>query len=167
VSGLARLLIGRSELGVALLLAVVGAVVAWDAAGLHAPYSRSDPVGPKVVPYLVAVLLVGCAVLLVRDVLRGGRGANEDGEDVDLSHPSDWRTVVPLVAIFAANIVLIDRLGWVISGALLFWGSAWVLGSRHYLRDGLVAVALSVSTFYGFYVGLGIHLPPGLLEGVL
>ncbi len=41
------------------------------------------------------------------------------------------------------------------------------LGSRHYVRDALIAVALSVLTFYGFYLGLGIYLPAGILEGVL
>lgn len=141
--------------------------MAWDASQLSAPYSQSDPVGPKAVPYLVAALLLGCAVLLAANVLRGGHGEAEGGEDVDLGHPSDWRTVAPLVAVFALNIVLIDRVGWVISGTLLFWGSAWALGSRHYLRDGVVAVVLSLLTFYGFYLGLGIPLPAGLLEGVL
>ena len=72
----------------------------------------------------------------------------------------------PLVAVFLANILLIDRLGWVISGAIL------VLGQRVGARvgttcDALVAVALSVLTFYGFYLGLGIYLPAGILEGVL
>ena len=58
-------------------------------------------------------------------------------------------------------------LGWVISGTLLFWGSVLALGSRHYVRDGLISVAMSLVTFYGFYLGLGIHLPAGLLKGVL
>ena len=115
----------------------------------------------------MAALLLSCAVWLAVDVLRGGRGEAEGGEDVDLDHPTEWRTVVPLVAVFLANILLIDRLGWVISGAILFWGSVWALGSRHYVRDALVAVALSVLTFYGFYLGLGIYLPAGILEGVL
>ena len=55
----------------------------------------------------------------------------------------------------------------VISGTLLFWGSVLALGSRHYIRDGLISVALSLLTFYGFYLGLGIALPAGLLEGIL
>ncbi|GAA1651023.1 tripartite tricarboxylate transporter TctB family protein [Georgenia ruanii] len=159
---------GRSELGVAALLGAVGALVLLDALGLHAPYSQADPIGPRVVPYLVAALLFGtAAVVLTIDVLRGGRGEVEGGEDVDLSQPTDWRTVVPLVAVFAANIVLIDTLGWVISGALLFFGSVMALGSRHYVRDALVSLVLALGTFYGFYLGLGIHLPAGLLEGVL
>ena len=158
---------GRSELCFVALLGAVGGLVLWDATQLSAPYSQSDPVGPRTVPYLVAALLLSCAVWLAVDVLRGGRGEAEGGEDVDLDHPTEWRTVVPLVAVFLANILLIDRLGWVISGAILFWGSVWALGSRHYVRDALVAVALSVLTFYGLYLGLGIYLPAGILEGVL
>jgi putative tricarboxylic transport membrane protein len=158
---------GRSELGVALLLGVIGAVVLWDAAQLHAPYSQSDPVGPRTMPFIVAGLLLVSGAILAVNVLRGGHGEAEGGEDVDLTHPSDWRTIAPLVAAFVANILLIDRVGWVISGTVLFWGSVWALGSRRYVRDGLISLALSLVTFYGFYVGLGISLPAGLLEGVL
>lgn len=158
---------GRSELGVAFLLGAAGAVVLWDALGLVTPYSKSDPVGPKTVPYIVAGLLIVCAVMLAVNVLRGGHGEAEAGEDVDLGHPADWRTVLPLAGAFVANIVLIDWAGWVISGTVLFWGSVWALGSRHYVRDGLISAALSLLTFYGFYLGLGIALPAGLLEGIL
>ena len=160
-------LTGRSELGVALLLGVVGVVVLVDAAGIHAPYSQSDPVGPRTVPFVVAGLLLVCAAALAVNVLRGGHGEAEEGEDVDLTAPTEWRVVLPLVAAFVANVLLIDVLGWVISGALLFWGSSWALGSRHPVRDAVISLALSLATFYGFYLGLGIQLPAGLLEGVL
>ena len=157
----------RSELGVAAFLAALGVLVLVDTAGIQAPYSQSDPVGPKTVPFIVAGLLLVCAVMLAVDVLRGGRGEAEGGEDVDLGHPTDWRTVVPLIAVFVANIALVDTLGWVISGTLLFLGSLVALGSRHYLRDLVISVALAVGSFYGFYLGLGIPLPAGVLEGVL
>ena len=160
-------LAGRSELGVALLLGVVGVVVLVDAAGIHAPYSQADPVGPRTVPFLVAALLLVCAVGLAVNVLRGGHGEAEEGEDVDLTAPTEWRVVLPLVGTFVANVLLIDVLGWVISGALLFWGSSWALGSRHPVRDALISLALSLATFYGFYLGLGVLLPAGVLEGVL
>lgn len=167
MSSLTLRLQGRSELGFAALLGAVGAVVLWDAARLSAPYSQSDPVGPRTMPLLVGALLLLCAAWLVVDVLRGGHGEAEGGEDVDLTHPTEWRTVVPLVAVFLANTLLVDLLGWVLSGTLLFWGSVWALGSRHYVRDALVSLVLSLLTFYGFFVGLGIALPSGLLEGVL
>jgi putative tricarboxylic transport membrane protein len=158
---------GRSELGVALLLGAAGALVIADAARIVTPYSQSDPVGPKTLPFIVGGLLLVCAVLLAVNVLRGGQGEAEGGEDVDLTHPADWKTVLPLVGAFIASILLIDWAGWVISGTVLFWGSVWALGGRNYLRDGLISVALSLLTFYGFYLGLGINLPAGLLEGIL
>jgi putative tricarboxylic transport membrane protein len=158
---------GRSELGVAALLGAAGALVLLDAARLVVPYSQSDPVGPKTLPIVVGALLLICAVMLAVNVVRGGRGEAEAGEDVDLTHPADWKTVLPLAGAFIANILLIDWAGWVISGTVLFWGSVWALGSRHYVRDGLISLALALLTFYGFYLGLGIALPAGLLEGIL
>jgi len=167
VTSIAQRLRGRSELGMAALLGVVGGVVLWDATRLHRTYAKADVVGPRTLPFLVGGLLLVCAVLLAVDVLRGGHGEAEGGEDIDLTHPTEWRVVVPLLAVFLANVLLIDRLGWVLSGTLLFWGTAWALGSRSYVRDALVSVAISLVTFYAFYSGLGIHLPAGLLDGVL
>ena len=167
MTSLSSRLKGRSELGIAALLGAAGALVLIDAARLVTPYSQSDPVGPKTVPIIVGALLLVSAVLLAVNVLRGGHGEAEAGEDVDLTHPSDWKTVIPLAGAFIANILLIDWAGWVISGTVLFWGSVWALGSRHYVRDGLISLALSLLTFYGFYLGLGIGLPAGLLEGIL
>jgi putative tricarboxylic transport membrane protein len=167
VTSLSSRLKGRSELGVAALLGAAGALVLLDAARLVVPYSQSDPVGPKTLPIVVGALLLICAVMLAVNVVRGGRGEAEAGEDVDLTHPADWKTVLPLAGAFIANILLIDWAGWVISGTVLFWGSVWALGSRHYVRDGLISLALALLTFYGFYLGLGIALPAGLLEGIL
>jgi putative tricarboxylic transport membrane protein len=164
---LASRLKGRAELGVALLLGAAGALVIWDAARIATPYSQSDPVGPKTLPFIVGAMLLVCAVLLAVNVLRGGQGEAEGGEDVDLTHPADWKTVLPLAGAFILNILLIDWAGWVISGTVLFWGSVLALGSRHYIRDGIISLALALLTFYGFYLGLGIALPAGLLEGIL
>lgn len=158
---------GRSELGVAVLLLVLGGLVLWDASHIATGVAQTGPVGPRAVPYLVGGLLLICAVALTIDVLRGGRGEAEGGEDVDLSHPSDWRTVLLLVGAFLANVALIDLVGWWFSGALLFWGCAYALGSRRYIRDAALAFAMSFGTYYAFAVGLGIFLPAGVLQGIL
>jgi putative tricarboxylic transport membrane protein len=158
---------GRSELGVAVLLLVLGGVVLWDASRINSGVAQLGAVGPAAVPILVGVLLLVCAVALAVDVLRGGHGEAEGGEDVDLSAPSDWRTLLLLVAAFLANVVLMNPVGWWFSGAVLFWGSAYALGSRHYVRDAVLAFALSFLTYYVFAVGLGIFLPAGVLQGIL
>lgn len=157
---------GRSEYAVALLLFALGTWAIVDALSLSDLASRG-PVGARTVPIAVGVLLVGLSVLLALDVARGGRGQAEGGEDVDLTRGSDWRTVTILVGAFTANALLIERAGWPISGAILFFGTTFALGSRHYVRDVLVSLALSVSSWYLFYLGLGIKLPAGLLAGII
>jgi putative tricarboxylic transport membrane protein len=100
-------------------------------------------------------------------VLRGGRGEAEGGEDVDLAAPGDWRTVLLLAGVFLGNAVLIEPLGFPASGALLFWGSAYALGSRSLDRDPLIAAVLSLLTYAVFNTLLGIPLPGGPLMEVL
>ncbi|HVI38736.1 MAG TPA: tripartite tricarboxylate transporter TctB family protein, partial [Gaiellales bacterium] len=94
-------------------------------------------------------------------------GEAEEGEDVDVTSSVDWRTVLTLIAAFVVNLALIEPLGWVISGAILFWGSAYALGSRHHVRNLIIAATLSLTTFYAFAIGLGVNLPAGVLQGIL
>ncbi|MDK1341975.1 tripartite tricarboxylate transporter TctB family protein [Streptomyces sp. 378] len=157
----------RAQYGVCAFLALLGAAVIVDALGIPHVTSGIDPVGPRAVPLILGGLLILLAVLYAVDVARGGRGEPEAGEDVDLSQGSDWRTVLLLIGVFLANALLIERLGWVISGALLFWGTAFALGNRHYIRNLLIAVTLSLTTFYAFAIGLGVNLPAGVLQGIL
>ncbi|MET8911788.1 tripartite tricarboxylate transporter TctB family protein [Micromonospora sp. NPDC004551] len=158
----------RAQYGVCAFLALVGGLVIFDATTrIGSAINTADPIGPKPVPILLGVLLLVIAVIYGVDVARGGAGEPEAGEDVDLSLPVDWRTVLLLIGAFLVNAVLIDRLGWVISGTILFWGSAYALGNRHYVRNLLIAVALSLITFYTFAIGLGVDLPAGVLQGIL
>ncbi|MER6617422.1 tripartite tricarboxylate transporter TctB family protein [Streptomyces xantholiticus] len=157
----------HSELGVGLLLLVIGVLVLSDALTMDVDIAQRGPVGPRTVPVAVGIGLLVVAVLLAIDVLRGGRGESEGGEDIDLSEPSDWRTVLLLAGVFLAGAVLIGPLGFPISGALLFWGSAYALGSRRIDRDPLIAAVLSLVTFYVFNNLLGVPLPGGPLMGVL
>lgn len=156
----------RSELGICALLVVLGVLVLTDALRIPADFAQRGPVGPKAVPILVGSLLLVVAVLLARDVLRGGRGEAEGGEDVDLSAPADWRTVLLLCGAFLANAALIGLVGFPISGAILFWGAAYALGSRNLVRDPLIAAGLSILTFVIFNNLLGVPLPGGPLMEV-
>lgn len=157
----------RAQYGVCAFLALVGLLVIVDATGIAHSTNSTDPVGPRTVPMLLGVLLLVVALVYVVDVARGGRAEPEAGEDVDLTTPVDWRTVLLLIGAFVVNAVLIEPLGWVISGTLLFWGTAFALGNRHYVRNLAIAVSLSLITFYAFAIGLGVNLPAGVLQGIL
>ncbi|GLY48557.1 tripartite tricarboxylate transporter TctB family protein [Lentzea sp. NBRC 102530] len=156
----------HSELGICVLLVVLGVLVLTDAVQIPTDFAQRGPVGPKAVPILVGSLLLVVAALLARDVLRGGKGEAEGGEDVDLSAPADWKTVLLLCGAFLANAALIGVVGFPISGAILFWGSAYALGSRNLVRDPLIAAGLSIFTFVMFNNLLGVPLPGGPLMEV-
>jgi len=157
----------RAQFGVCAALALLGVVVIVDATRIGAATSSNDPVGPRALPFVIGTALVLIALLYALDVARGGVGEAEAGEDIELGAPSDWRTVGLLAGAFALNAVLIEPLGWVISGALLFALSAYALGNRHHVRGLAIGVAMSLATFYAFAIGLGVTLPAGILQGIL
>jgi putative tricarboxylic transport membrane protein len=156
----------KAQYGLAALLAAIGAYVVYDATTL-APAFSDQPVQPSAFPYLVGGALIALSAVLAVATARGVVPHAEEGEDVDLTVKSDWRTVALLVAVFVLNIALIDVLGWAITGAFLFAGTARVLGNRRIFLNLAIGTVLSVGTWYGFYVGLGVPIPAGILDGVL
>jgi len=157
----------RAQYGLCAGLALLGGLLLFDASRIGHATTTNDVVGPRAVPIVLGVALILVAAVYARDIARGGHGEAEEGEDVDLRHPADWKTLGMLAAAFLLNAVLIDPLGWVISGTILFWGSAFALGNRHHIRGLAIAIALSLATFYAFAIGLGVNLPAGILKGIL
>ena len=154
-----------AQLGLAAALVVVGAYTFYDATTLRIGFG--DPVGPRVFPYVIGAVTVLLGLLLAVATMRGDVAEGEGGEDVDLRQPADWLTVLKLVGVLMVTVLTVSFLGWAISGAILFVGSAWSLGSRTLIRDVIVGLVLSVGSWYAFHEGLGVILPAGILDGVL
>jgi putative tricarboxylic transport membrane protein len=159
--------VDRAQFIVCAVLTLVGVFLIYDALSLAGGFAKVDPVGPKFFPLVIGSALLVTAVILGVAIARGSVGEADAGEDIDPDAPSDWRTVGLLVAMFVATIVLVEPLGWAITGALLFAGSATILGSKRYVLNIVLGVVLSVGSFYAFYSGLGIPLPAGILDGIL
>jgi putative tricarboxylic transport membrane protein len=157
--------VDRAQYGLAAVLAVVGVYTIVDARGLNVGFG--DPIGPRVFPYVIGSVMVLLAVLLAIATARGDVPEAEAGEDVDLTTRADWTTVGKLVGVMLLNLLLVNLLGWPITGTLLFAGCAWALGSRTLLRDVIVGAVLSVSSWYFFWVVLDVPLTPGILDGIL
>lgn len=155
----------RAQYGLALALALVGVYTVVDARGLNVGFG--DPIGPRLFPYVIGTGMVVLAVLLAIATARGDVPQAEEGEDVDLTTPASWVTVAQLVGIMVLNLLLVNVLGWAITGALLFAGAARVLGSQRLVIDLLAGAVLSVGSWYFFYSGLGVPLSPGVLDGIL
>ena len=157
--------VDRAQYGLAAVLAVVGAYTLIDARGLNVGFA--DPVGPRLFPYVIGAITVLLGLLLVLATFRGDVPQAEGGEDIDLRQPADWVTVLKLVGVLLFTVLTISFVGWALSGAVLFVGSAWALGSRTLVRDAIVGLVLSVSSWYFFHEVLGVILPAGILDGVL
>jgi putative tricarboxylic transport membrane protein len=155
------------EFFVTAFLAGLGALVLIEASEIAPDLANRGPVGPRAIPVAIGVSLLVLAVFHGIDVARGHHGEAEGGEDIDAHGAADWRTMAILVAGFVANILLIETLGWPLSGALLFYVVAFSLGARNPLRDIAIALALGFISFYIFSNLLGIPLPEGPLEAVL
>lgn len=158
---------GKSELLVAALLSVLGVVALIDAATLEENAASVGPLSSAVVPTVVGVMLLVVGGALVVDVLRGGRGEMEGGEDIDLDLPTAWVPFFAVGGFFLANAVLIESVGWPLTGTLLFFGSAVALGSRRYVLTLVVSAVIGFGSYLLFVYALGAYLPAGLLQGLM
>jgi putative tricarboxylic transport membrane protein len=157
---------GRAELGLAALVFALGVFFLVETAKIQAPQTATV-IGPRFFPTAVGVLLLVVGAWLTADVLRGGHGDPEAEEDIDVSKPTDWRTLGLVAGVFALHIALVERLGWPLAGAVLFFGVAYALGARRYLRDAAISLVLGFTVYFVFARLLGLTLPAGVLDGVI
>lgn len=152
---------GPARWVVPVLAAAVGALMLWGAFTIEAPANATRP-GPGFFPGMIgALLLAATAFLVVGNLRRRPQGT---------ANTLAWfeaRPVLIVVAALVVNTVLLEFLGWLLAGALLFWAVAFAFGARAYLRDAVVALSVSAAVQVGFSLGLGLSLPSGILGWVL
>ncbi|MFD5317768.1 tripartite tricarboxylate transporter TctB family protein [Streptomyces sp. NPDC127098] len=166
----------RTGLVLPLLMLLVGVVLAVGTVTMDVPDNVAWP-GPRLFPTVISIACFVFAVLMAVDVLRHPEpervaahtdeadGADEtDAEETRVR--SNRPAVLALVGTLVAFIVVLDPLGWLLSGSLLFWGVARALGSRRPLFDVFLSIAVSSIVQLAFSAGLGLNLPPGVLAGV-
>ena len=156
----------RGELGFAGLLLALGLFILVDTTTIEIPKAASN-VGPRFFPYAVGVLLTAAALVVVVNILRGDHASPEEGELVDPSLPMNLRRTAGMVGSVVAFAVLLNPLGYAPAAAISFFAIAATLGARHFVRLAAGSIVLSVLIYVAFTRGLGIYLPPGLLDGVL
>ncbi|GAA0919247.1 tripartite tricarboxylate transporter TctB family protein [Pseudonocardia zijingensis] len=153
-----------SEFVVVALLVGIAAVLVWDTVGSPDAVAPQGPVTTAAVPLIAATVLGLCGVGIAVDLLRGGQGVPDEGRP---GERTNWRGVLSVVAAVALCAAALEAVGWVVAGAVLFYLCLYAFGSRQPAKDLVVSVVLAIASFYLFYLGLGIPLPPGVLAGVL
>lgn len=75
-----------------------------------------------------------------------------------------WRAVWLIAAGIVVDLMFVERLGFILAAAGLFWMTARAFDRAHPLRDAGWAVALSVAAYFVFARLLELPLPAGVLE---
>jgi len=122
-----------------------------------------ERIGPAAYPWAIALSLVIIGAILVREAARGTAPAISAG-------PGSDRTALRPFGFVSLGLILdlllIERAGFVIASATLFFCTARALGARHWIVTAAIAVALSISVYFAFSSGLNLDLPAGpWLEG--
>jgi putative tricarboxylic transport membrane protein len=149
--------LGEGILGGFLL--AVGLFIAIEIAGMEVAASTAA-VGPKMFPFIVAGGLILIGLLVLREAAFG-HVPHEGGLEL-------WWPAVLLISVaLMAQLLLVERAGWIIAAAVLFALVARAFGSRRLLTDAVIGLALSGLTFVVFSYGLDLSLPAGLVGELL
>jgi putative tricarboxylic transport membrane protein len=131
---------------------VLGITVAAVATGFPGG-SAYDALGPRLLPYIVAVGLglTGLSIL----VGAFARVRRAEPEALDLA-PVLWIVGALIIPIF-----LIRTIGWIPVAALVFALGARAFGSRRVALNLAFGLAFGIVTFALFNYALGLNLPAG------
>lgn len=157
---------GRLGTRIAAVVVVLGAAVVLVDAIRIASSGGFGPQQPGFFPLIVGIGLVVFGVaFLVRATAAPDRALLEQAaEEHARTH---WRTLWAVIGALVVYAVLLEPLGYILATAVFFVVVARLAGSRHLLRDVVVAVLFSAAVYFGFTELLGVRLPAGLLEPVL
>jgi len=153
------------DLAAALFVVVLGGLALWQALAVPASPIYAQ-VGPKAVPFAVAGVLLLLGAGLVAEALRGG-GWSHRLEEVRDAPPANLRAFGLLLAGLLANLLLIGPFGFALAATVQYVLVAAAFGSRRFLRDAAVALALTLAAWFLFVEALGVNIGAGVLEGLV
>jgi putative tricarboxylic transport membrane protein len=156
-----------AELVLSLAVLSLGIAVAIGTAGLSGAggYAR---IGPNVAPAVIAGGLILLGLWLLYEAVFGGwRNAVPDSPEARGEHDFSPSAFIWVSIGLIAQMLLIHRAGFVLAQATLFTCVARGFGSRRYLRDFAIGLALGVAVFLFFVKFLNVNLPPGWLAPIM
>jgi putative tricarboxylic transport membrane protein len=110
-----------------------------------------------------AFVLTGLAVCVL-SALVAGRTSKRDSSLREFRPKMSAGSVWWIGLAVVINLVMAESLGFVTASAAMFWLTARAFDDRHPVRDGLFAVAMSVSAYLLFGRLLQLTLPAGPIE---
>lgn len=144
---------------------VLGGLIGWGATSIPSQAGYAG-VGPNFLPWVVALALVACGVLLILQA-RGSQGW-ADAEAPSGAECGDWRAMAWVVAGVVANASLLTTAGFILSCTLCFMLAVRGLrlsegkpagGARQLMVDFVTGLLIAAPAFWLFTKLLAINLP--------
>jgi putative tricarboxylic transport membrane protein len=153
-----------ADIGAALFVLLLGLVTVWQASVIPTSPLYAQ-VGPKAVPYVVGAALVVLGGLLTANAVRGGW--SHDIDELQDAPPTNWRSILFMLAGLAANIALIVPFGFTVAATVQFALVAAAFGSRAHLRNLGIAFVVALGAYVLFVKLLGVNIGAGVVEGLV
>ncbi len=142
---------------------LLGGLLAWGATGISSVAGYAG-VGPNFLPWVVALVLVLCGLLM----LWQARGEGWEADEPSGAAQGDWRALAWVAAGVAANAALLMTLGFILSCTLCFMMAVRGLrssegkphgGARGLMWDFVTGMLIAAPAYWLFTKGLAINLP--------
>jgi putative tricarboxylic transport membrane protein len=154
----------RADLGAGLFVLGLGAIGVWQAIAIPTSPIYAQ-VGPKLVPWLVALGMLVLGALLTGSALRGGW--SRDIGELNGAARLNLRALGLLLAALLANLLLIVPFGFTVAATAQFVLVAAAFGSRAHLKNLGIAFAVSLAAYTLFVKALGVNIGAGVIEGLI
>ena len=148
--------------GILIGAAVVAAagVMAWQASDIPTAETYAQ-VGPETVPWIVTAALGVLGVAIAVFAILGRWRTTEAGLAFQRGALA-WLAVGLLL-----NLVLIDRVGFILASTVLFACTARAFGSARIVRDAAIGFVIAAICYVGFDRVLGYEIGSGVIESFL
>lgn len=156
---------GKSALIMPAMLVLLGLFLVYGILDMEIA-DDSEIFGPRAFPWITAGFCFLIAALLTVSIMRNPevREPVLDQHGRPVRGPaSNWRAAGITIGSFVAFAVLLMPAGWILAGAVVFWGVTVGLGSTKYFANLLIGLALSSIVQLVFGGLLGLTLPPGVM----
>ena len=142
-----------SDIGSSIFLMALAGFMVWQSEKLS--LGRPLAPGPGFFPFCLGLLLIGIALIIFVQGLRGSPGVRETGL-------KRGRVVLALAALFAYQFLL-EPLGYLLSTFLLMFLFLKMMAKKAWWFVPAVACLISLSSYILFKIWLKVFLPSGLL----
>lgn len=131
-------------------------------------FTLKTPIDSDLFPKVLGIMMLILAVLLYFEKEKNDSEIEEEEEDsTAVSIVEKWSAPKMQVGVITLMlflyIIFFETIGFIVSTLLFLYLATFYFGYKKHVINVLVSILFTVSLYLILHVGLGIHLPKGLL----